>query len=617
MLYSLFSLLLFVGLFDFQDKADTPRFIPNHSILKEKQTITVGDGFDYTIRKEITLKVVDRDGLDHAFTSLFYDKLVEVKDFQLEATDLSTGKVIEKAKLKDMKDAAIYSTSSVFDDNRHKYYELETVRFPLEVKIQTESYHSTNFYFPTWIPVHHTFQKVEESILEVIYPESVGIRFKELNLLGTQTEEKLPDGRVKLTWIEKDLPIQGVDFETDDDHKVLLAPQKFAVDGVAGTMNDWEGLAAWQFELNKGRGELPEEFKSKILALVEGVDDIYERVSILYDFLQQNYRYVSIQLGVGGWQTMKAEDVVKYSYGDCKGLTNLMKSMLEVAGIPANYTLVLAGANKDDIEVDLPSNQFNHVILQVPTDNNPIWLECTSNLLPAGFLGDFTKNRHVLVTQEGGGYLTKTPSYNSDFWNKISGTSTLEIDAQGNANIFSSRQLEGNFAEEMMMLKHYLDEREQRDYFNKNSPVSGLIIRDYLLDVKKQDSIPTAKLEFEGHVARFAQATAKRLILKPFLGKITEDMLSNSSLNLEESYEIKLPEGLETESVLEDTKIDEDGLQVSLTNQVENGKLLVRRTINLNIPEEMEEESKEELLKRLNQLGQRSYYFTKSSPNTN
>lgn len=617
MLYSLFSFLLFVGFFDFQDKSEAPQVLPNHSILKEKQIITVGEGFDYTIRKEITLRVLDRDGLDHAFTSLSYDNLVQVKDFQLEATDLLTGKVIEKAKLKDMKDASIYSSSSVFDDNRHKYYGLETVRFPLEVKILTESYHSTNFYFPTWIPVHHTFQKVEESELEVIYPASVGIRFKELNLLGTHSEEKLPDGRIKLTWKEKDLPIQGADFDTDDDHKVLLAPQKFAVEGVAGTMDDWEGLAAWQYELNKGRGELPGEFKSKILALVDGVDDTYERVSILYDFLQQNYRYVSIQLGVGGWQTMKAEDVVKYSYGDCKGLTNLMKSMLEAAGIPANYTLVLAGANKDDIEVDLPSNQFNHVILQVPTENSPIWLECTSSLLPAGFLGDFTKNRHVLVTQEGGGYLTKTPSYNSDHWNKISGKSTLEIDAQGNANIFSSRQLEGNFAEEMMMLKHYLDEREQRDYFNKNSPVSGLIIREYLLDVKKNDSIPSAKLEFEGHVARFAQATAKRLILKPFLGKITEDMMSNSSLSLEESYEITLPDGLETENALEDTKIDEEGLQVFLSNQVENGKLLVHRTINLKIPEEMEEEFKEELLKRLNQLGQRSYYFTKSSPNTN
>lgn len=607
----------FLGFHAESDSTKKQDFLPNHSIIREKQTYIIGENFDYTIKKETTLKILTRDGLDHAFTSLFYDKLVQVKDFQLEATDLTTGKIIEKAKLKDMTDAAIYSSSSIFDDNRHKYYQLSTGKFPLEVKIQTESYHSTNFYFPSWIPVHHHFQKVDQSTLEVIYPESIGIRYKELNLLGEKIEEKLPDGRIKLTWVEKDLPIQGRDFESEDDHKILLAPQQFALDGVQGTMEDWAGLASWQNKLNQGRDALPADFQAKVRSMVAGVDNTYEKVRILYEYLQQNYRYVSIQLGVGGWQTMTAEDVVKYSYGDCKGLTNLMKSMLQVADIPSNYTLVYAGASADDIEVDLPSNQFNHVILQVPTDSNPIWLECTSTLLPAGFLGDFTKNRHVLVTQEGGGYLTKTPGYSTPSWNKVVNKSSLEIDEQGNASIKSKRQMDGNFAEEILMLKQHLDEREQRDYFNKNSPVSGLIINDYQLAVQKNDSIPTANLEIEGMISRFAQATAKRLILKPFLGKITEDMLVNLHLDMEESYEILLPEGLETEVALEDSHLEEDFFKVSLTNRLEEGKLHVERTVQLSLPDDLDEDTKTDVLQKINKLGMRSYYFTKSTPTIN
>ena len=112
----------FLGFHTESDSTKKQDFLPNHSIIREKQTYIIGENFDYTIKKETTLKILTRDGLDHAFTSLFYDKLVQVKDFQLEATDLTTGKVIEKAKLKDMTDAAIYSSSSIFDDNRHKYY---------------------------------------------------------------------------------------------------------------------------------------------------------------------------------------------------------------------------------------------------------------------------------------------------------------------------------------------------------------------------------------------------------------------------------------------------------------------------------------------------------------
>lgn len=599
-----------------KDTTTTQKETATYSKLSQTKTLTVHPDFTYTLVDERKILVLSSDGLKHAAVSLFYDKLNEIKSFDLEVKDVLTGKTLKKAKLKDMGDAAIYSTMSVFDDNRYKYYSVTAAKFPVEVILRSEVFSKTNFFFPDWTPVPNYNQKVNQTLYSVNYPSDLGLKYKEVNLTGERIQTEV-NGITTITWTEKDLPVQAKNFKSEDDHKLLLAPVKFALDHYQGEMADWSQLAAWQYKLNKGRDELPEEFRAKILGLVEGVEEPYEKVKILYSYLQKNFRYVSIQLGIGGWQTMTASDVVKYAYGDCKALTNLMKAMLETVGVPANYTLVFAGPDADDIETDLPSNQFNHVILQVPTDADPIWLECTSNLLPAGFLGDFTRDRHVLVTKDGGGYLTKTPSYDTEEWNLIASQSKVSIDLQGNAIITAKQQLSGNFSERILSVKNNLDERQQRDFLNRNSAISGLIVQDYEIAIINQDSVPKSEITYKGVVQKFSQATAKRVVLKAFMGKLGPDQLLNKSLRQVDEYEIELPEPWQPEGNFPEVNLNEENLSGSLTVTLEGNTLKVRREINIKLKEKLEKDQETELLRKINTAFDRTILFSKSTLSTN
>ena len=89
------------------------------------------------------------------------------------------------------------------------------------------------------------------------------------------------------------------------------------------------------------RGEIPETTKQKILTLVKGVNDPIEKARLIYDFVQKKTRYISVQVGIGGWMPMLANDVDRLSYGDCKALTNYTKSLLDIAGVESYYTAVL------------------------------------------------------------------------------------------------------------------------------------------------------------------------------------------------------------------------------------------------------------------------------------
>lgn len=588
--------------------------LPVYSDLYENQWINLTNSYELVHQIERRLIIHSQEGLAHARTTLFYDKLNAIESFELEVIDPVSKKTLEKAKLRDMVDAAVYSYSSIFDDNRKKYYEVKTAKFPIEVKIKTVTKSKSNFFIPTWIPVSRSYQKLKEGSLTVVYPESLGIRYKELNLLGTKEEFQTGDSRV-IIWKENELPVQTPDFDNDLDHRVLLAPASFALGNYIGQMDDWSGLAAWQYELNKGRDDLPEEFERMIVQLVEGIEDPYEKTKILFDYLQKNYRYVSIQLGIGGWQTMTAKEVIKFSYGDCKGLTNLMKSMLEAVGINSNTALVYAGEDVEDIVTDLPSQQFNHVILQVsmPNSPSPLWLECTSSLLPAGYLGDFTKNRHVLVVTPLGGYLTKTPTYDTPAWNRAIGIHQFKIDSQGNAEISSNVKMEGSLAEKMLMIKSGLDTRQQQDYFNKNSPVSGLIIQNYSLETDRRDSLPKAELNYDGIVQKFVQTTTKRIILKSFINKITEEQLANNCLNQEDEYLIELPEVFQPDELLEDLNYEDEYGTVKISHTLTGQNLKIARSISISLPEDSGPETKKELVKKINSMTSKNYFFNKPS----
>jgi hypothetical protein len=133
------------------------------------------------------------------------------------------------------------------------------------------------------------------------------------------------------------------------------------------------------------------------------------KASFLYKYMQQNMRYVSIQLGIGGFRPFAATFVDDKKYGDCKALSNYMHALLKAVDIPSYCAIIRAGENQESGDFAFPHNDFNHEILCIPFKNDTTWLECTSSLTPFGKLGAFTENRTALLITEDGGKLVNTP----------------------------------------------------------------------------------------------------------------------------------------------------------------------------------------------------------------
>lgn len=152
--------------------------------------------------------------------------------------------------------------------------------------------------------------------------------------------------------------------------------------------------------------------------------------------MQNKTRYVNVSIGIGGWQPMPPEEVRKKGYGDCKGLTNYMKTLLDAAGIKSYYSVITSDETPQSFDPDFPKMGGNHVILMIPTEKDPIWLENTSQQIAFNHLSFNTTDRNVLAVKENGIEIINTPIYKPEENQEIIKTKVI-LNEDGSINLNS------------------------------------------------------------------------------------------------------------------------------------------------------------------------------------
>ncbi|QDH78912.1 DUF3857 domain-containing protein [Echinicola soli] len=602
-----FSLLLFIeNIAAAQDKGEI-RLI--NSKINSANTIRLNEDYEVFISTKNKIIVFNEDGLKDGNIWLSYSDLKSIEDFEGKITDPGTGKTIEKLKLKNFKDVSYISEGSVFEDSRLKYYKPSVHQFPVEISYEHTQKISGNMYFPSWTPEGKPKQLVERTTLDVIYPEKLGLRYKMENI-GEPPSITKNNGEITVQWAFENL-FSLEESEDDSLALVKIAPRKFSMEGYVADMSTWDGFGEWVNKLMAGRGELSPQAKATVAEIVDSLETDREKVKALYRYLQQNYRYVSIQMGIGGFQPALANEVYEKKYGDCKGLAFLMKAMLREVGIPANYTLVRAGSDAADIDEEFSSNQFNHAILQVPAKRDTVWLECTSSTLPAGFLGDFTMNRHVLAVTDTGGVLLKTPRYDAVGFNQIKNISKVNLLGNGMARIHQAKELTGFAAQNYLSAQNLLNEKDIQKYLYHDLGFSGAHIEDFDLSVDESGDIPMAVLNHETFLQQFYQSTSKRMIITPQFQSVSSDLLGNRFMKWEEELEIVSEETVELESGEEDVSLSEDFFDYTKDIQFMDNVLTVDRTVNFHFPESIDQDTIDETLKKIEKLDNQPIFLRK------
>ena len=165
------------------------------------------------------------------------------------------------------------------------------------------------------------------------------------------------------------------------------------------SLNSWDDLVSWYATLIREQDRITEEIEAKTKEILFGALTRKEKIKRLYEFVARSIKYAGDERGIWAIKPYPAGEVLKKEWGDCKGKSTLLSTMLRVAGIDS-YPVLISAGKASRIVHDVPSlAYFNHMILAVDGGKNKelIWLDPTAHTCAYGDIPASDQNRWTLI----------------------------------------------------------------------------------------------------------------------------------------------------------------------------------------------------------------------------
>ena len=223
-------------------------------------------------------------------------------------------------------------------------------------------------------------------------PQKLTPRIREVNV-GFPRREWTGKGRHVYEWATAEVqPIESEPFAADSN-------------GVVGYVNvsapiGWNDVARWYADLSEDRYALSPALEDKVKEILRDAASLDDSLKAVHRWVAQDFRYVSLSLGIGGYRPRQPADVLATQYGDCKDKATLFVALARRMGVTAYPVLLSSNATA---ERELPSTrQFDHMIAAVERPGGRLYMDLTADLTPYGSLPPDEQGGFALVVHPDG-----------------------------------------------------------------------------------------------------------------------------------------------------------------------------------------------------------------------
>lgn len=567
------------------DKADI-------AILESTETISFGytkSNSNVTVNHSIDELLMNINHRSDIYKYEFYDSSSKIENFTIKYRNdkLATFRVEDE----------FYKDNDLFyNDARVKHVKIDfpiqgySYNYHVEKKYEDVKYF-TSIYFNDEYPVLK--KKIIFTIPNWLDLELKEMNFKDFPIVKTQTTDSKKNTKTITYEFNEITPVIS---EVNSPGRSYLYPHILVIsksaeinDKKVTLFNSTADLYGWYHSLINQMNNDPEPFKEKVTELTAKAKNDDEKIKNIYYWVQDNIRYIAFEDGIAGFKPDDAQNVYQKRYGDCKGMANLIKQMLILAGFDARLTWI--GTRHIAYDYSIPSLSVdNHMICSVMLKGKPIFLDGTEKNISISEYAERIQNKEAMIENGDQFIISKVPTVDVN-QNKETFRAKLVFDGEklkGNCKQTYLGESRTEFQNAYHSFETNKKEEALEGYLAKNDK-NNHVTAIKTSDLKSRDQALTLEyqLESENRVSTFDD---EKYLTFEFMNEYKKFFFKDRKTDYEFDYKtffdseisFTLPAGYKIEQLPSNLIDKQEDYQVEITFTQKGNELVYRKIFIFN-----------------------------------
>lgn len=578
----------------------------NAVYLHEKEHVNIRTkGNSYEIYSDVdwSIMYLSDKGSAYGDQSISFSKFTEIEDIKAISylPKRKPGRY-KKSKVKHFETEDIFSSSYFFHDGKKISFQYPgndegtIISLKYREKMNEPHFLSQKFFISHLPTVHSEYS--------VTFPSNVDLKYKTFNTDSFPIEFTSTTNKdlTTYTWTIKNQDA----FEYVDNapnikyfapHVVLYIGDMRLQDTTISVLPNLDALYSWYNtlvrEVNAEEDSVLKNITEKLTAGIESKD---EKARAIFNWVQDNIKYVAFEDGMGGFIPRPAARVCRNRYGDCKDMASIITDMLKYANVEGSLTWI--GSRDlpyDYTEIATPVVD-NHMIASYRNEKDEVvFLDAVGSYTPYGYPTGFIQGKQALVRKTEDTYeihrvpvITKEKNLSSEKLilsmedTKLSGTGNLELLGYSKLD-FVYPLISKNQEDKTTRLQEML-EKGSNKFKIKEASFEGIDNRDTNLVIKYNFTL-------EDYVKKAGQEFYVNFNLDRDFKNSKLDIEKRKNIAMEFDYkildrnvvELELPNGAEVTYLPESSSYSDDLFGFSISYEVKNGKVVMTKEIYVDL----------------------------------